>query len=79
MTEEEWDALPTVPVPVGELVFTLQNIDPASIWPLCGARATEPIRVERLNTGQYFIHNGRHRAIRAQLEHKLTIEAKVQE
>jgi hypothetical protein len=77
-TEQEWEAIPKETILVADLVFPLHDIDPQFIWPAQGVRLENgPIRVERLNTGQFFIHNGRHRAIRAMLAGDLTIEAKV--
>lgn len=55
-------------VPVQQCRFTLQALSPAHIYP--GAHTVlecGPIVVSRLDDGGFFVHNGRHRVIRARL------------
>lgn len=56
--------------------WTLQEISLAHIFPSTGTiMETGPIVVSRMNDGNYFVHNGRHRCIRALLSGLTTIFA----
>lgn len=73
-----WTDLPVTPVPIADLVWPCHDIDPAHTHPEPGAAVSDgPIHVERLATGHLFIHDGRHRAIRARLAGHRVIDARV--
>jgi hypothetical protein len=78
----DWDALPVTEVPVALLVYPCHDIDPGHIHPAPDFPVSSgPIHVERLTGGQgdLFIHDGRHRAIRAIRSGQRTIPARVLE
>lgn len=48
--------------------WTMQGIDMAHLWPAPGMAVSEgPLLVSLMNDGNHFVHDGRHRAIRALL------------
>lgn len=74
----DWAALPIQHIPLDTLVWPCHDIDPAHTHPAPDAELSAgPIRVQRLLDGSHFIHDGRHRAIRAQLDGAATIPAYV--
>lgn len=75
--EAFWVALPTVEIPIDRLVWDSYHISYQHIRALVHTPNPEPIRVEKLYDGRFFIHNGRHRAYRAMLDGQETIQAKV--
>jgi len=75
MTEEEWDALPVESVPLSQLVFMLNDLSLAHIFPTF-TPTKGPIRVSRLNRG-YLVRDGRHRVLRALIAGHTYIEARV--
>jgi hypothetical protein len=75
--EAFWVALPTTEIPIDRLVWDQKGISYPHIRALAHNPNPEPIRVERLYDGRYFIHNGRHRAHRAMLDGETMIQAKV--
>jgi hypothetical protein len=63
-------------VPVAKCRFTLQALSVPHIFPTSAEQCEDgPICVSRMDDGNYFVHNGRHRVIRARLEHRGQIEA----
>jgi hypothetical protein len=67
VTEEEWDALPVESIPIEDVVFMLDNINVAHIWPdphEATGIAEGPIRLALLSNGTYLVRDGRHRVIR---------------
>lgn len=78
LPEDKWDSLPVQLVSLDQLVWMLDGINIAHVWPDGTEPVSEgPIRVARLNTGQYLVRDGRHRVIRAILSRKNTIEARI--
>lgn len=63
----DWNAIPPRAVRVAALVWPDHDLDPDHLQPGRHPRDGEPIRVEALrgDPGRYFVHDGRHRAIRA--------------
>lgn len=56
--------------------WTVQSIDPTHIFPNPSQELTEgPILVSYMNDKNYFVHDGRHRCIRALLRGELIIDA----
>lgn len=48
--------------------WTMQGLDMTHLWPAPDMRVTEgPLLVSLMNDGNHFVHDGRHRAIRALL------------
>lgn len=65
-------------VDVNTLVWPCHDIDPAHIHPTPATKLTVgPIRVEQLATGHYFVHDGRHRVIRAKLAGRHYLQAEL--
>lgn len=63
-------------IPLSACRFTLEELSAAHLFPTEGTVCESgPIVVSRLNDGNYFVHNGRHRAIRAMLRGETFIEA----
>lgn len=63
-------------VPVAKCRFTLQALSVLHIFPSAAEQCEDgPIYVSRMDDGNYFVHNGRHRVIRARLRHEEQIEA----
>lgn len=75
--ESYWAELPEELIPVDRLVWDKNHMSMPHIRALLHTPNPEPIRVEQLYDGRYFIHNGRHRAHRALLDGADTIAAKV--
>jgi hypothetical protein len=74
----DWTNRPVTAVPLHLLVWPCHDIDPGHVHPQPGTvTSTGPIHVEQLIDGHYFIHDGRHRAIRAGLNGEATIPARV--
>lgn len=74
----DWPALPISPIPIDRLVWPCHDINPDHLHEVGDVPlSTGPIHVERLTDGSYFIHDGRHRAIRAQQTGAATIHAHV--
>lgn len=64
----DWAALPIENVPLGRLVWPCHDIDPAHLHPAPDQHVSSgPIHVQALVDGSWFVHDGRHRALRAQL------------
>lgn len=58
----------TFRVPVARCRFTLQQLSALHLFPAPHTPVEDgPIVVSRLDDGQLFVHNGRHRVIRARL------------
>jgi hypothetical protein len=56
--------------------WTVQQIDPAHVFPAPDlVLSTGPIVVGPMNDGCWFVHNGRHRVMRALLAGQTHIEA----
>lgn len=56
--------------------YTLQGIDITHLWPTDSMQVNEgPILVSRLDSGEYFVHDGRHRCIRGMLKGQAWIDA----
>ena len=72
-----WHWVPTVTVPVDMLTWPCHDLDPGHMHEDGQDLTDGPILVERLVSGHYFIHDGRHRAIRAQRAGEPFIKAKV--
>lgn len=67
---------PTFLVPVRLCRFPLHDLDVGHIFPRPGTVVTEgPIGVSVLDNGEWFVQDGRHRAIRARLAWQEMIEA----
>jgi len=73
-----WHNLPTRRIPLDLLVWPCHDINPAHAHgTTTDALTTGPIHVEHLLDGHYFIHDGRHRAIRAGLAGQTHIDARI--
>lgn len=78
MKPAKWAALPVETVPVDRLVWPCHDIDPAHTHSVSDRPVAEgPIHVEQLMDGSLFVHDGRHRAIRATLRGDRSILARV--
>jgi hypothetical protein len=56
--------------------FTLEKLSAAHLFPAPHTILTDgPIIVSRLNDGNVFVHDGRHRVIRALIEHTEWLDA----
>lgn len=78
MTEPDWSTLPISMVEVARCVFPCHDLDPAHHHPDDGRTLTAgPIRLERLVDGSLFVHDGRHRLIRAEAAGERLIAARV--
>jgi hypothetical protein len=74
----DWSSLPLTDVPVDRLVWPCHDLDPAHVHALPGVELSSgPIHVQMLIDGSAFIHDGRHRAVRAALRGDATIPAHV--
>ena len=74
----DWHALPTTPVPLNQVVFPCHDLDPAHVHPVSDlVLSTGPIHVQALLDGSFFIHDGRHRALRAQHDGRTHIDARI--
>jgi hypothetical protein len=63
-------------VRVADCRFPLHDLDPRHMWPAPGQPVTTgPIGVSRLDSGEWFVQDGRHRVIRARLAGTVEIEA----
>lgn len=63
-------------IPLKKLRWTKQAISLPHLWPAKDTVCeTGPIVVSQLNDGNWFVHNGRHRAIRALLKGEKRIDA----
>jgi hypothetical protein len=66
----------TFRVLVDKCRFTLQALSAAHLFPAPHTPVEDgPIVVSRLDDGQLFVHNGRHRVIRARLNGTLELDA----
>lgn len=73
-----WPAIPIVDAPIDRLVWPCHDISPDHLHPLPGQPLTTgPIHLEQLADGSLFIHDGRHRAIRARLAGEQAISARI--
>lgn len=62
------DARPTFDVRVDQCRFTLQSLSAAHLYPAQHTPLDSgPIVVSRLDDGGLYVHNGRHRVLRARL------------
>lgn len=80
MSEESWDALPIEQVNVDDIVFMLDNLSIPHIFPdVRWLQITDhtPIRLALLSNGTYLVRDGRHRVIRAKLEKRAYLPARV--
>lgn len=72
--------LPEEEIPVNQKIVWADNGNPLSfrhIRDLLDHPDKSPIWVEQVISGHYFVHNGRHRVMRAFLDGRETINAKV--
>lgn len=64
-------------IPLSACRFTLEALSTPHLFPTASTVCeTGPISVSRLNDGNYFVHNGRHRVIRALMRGEEFIEAR---
>ena len=63
-------------LPLDKMRWTLQEVSLPHIWPAETTACEEgPVVVSQLSDGNWFVHNGRHRCIRALLRGEKDIEA----
>lgn len=63
----DWAALPIQHIPLATVVWPCHDIDPDHVHSVEGVElSTGPIHLEQLLDGSHFVHDGRHRVIRAQ-------------
>jgi hypothetical protein len=78
VAEVDWSVLPVTEVATASCVYPVHDLDPAHYYPTGATKPSSgPIHVQRLVDGSLFVHDGRHRLIRAILAHQATIEARV--
>lgn len=66
----------TFMVALSSCCFTLEALSAAHLFPTMHTLCEEgPIVVSRLSDGMFFVHNGRHRVVRALLKGEQFIEA----
>lgn len=78
--EALWAGITPEPITVDQKIVWADMSHPISyrhIRDMIEHPNNEPIRVEQLMSGHYFVHDGRHRVMRAFLDGKETINAKV--
>lgn len=74
----DWGNLPVRAIPVDRCVYPCHDLDPAHHHPVVGALVRQgPIHVQELVDGSFFVHDGRHRLIRATHLGETTIPARV--
>jgi len=73
----DWTSLPIQPVPVERIVFPCHDLDPDHVHGIAPDLTTGPIHLQQLLDGDYFVHDGRHRTLRARLRGDTHIEARV--
>lgn len=71
----DWAALPARIINVNDLVWPCHDIDPDHLH--ADTPDLGPLHVERLADGSLFVHDGRHRAIRAINAGHISVLAKV--
>lgn len=73
-----WHEHPIQPLPINRLVWPCHDINPDHVHPHDGRQLTTgPIHVQQLLDGSLYIHDGRHRAIRAQLRGDTHIDGRI--
>lgn len=79
MTETEWEAVQPELVDMELIVWSVKNTDWSRIRRMSRDNVADyaPIHVEELITGQYFVHDGFHRALRTKLNGHDRIWARV--
>jgi hypothetical protein len=66
----------TFRVPLAACRFPLHDLDVAHMFPALGMTTQDgPVRVSRLDNGEWFVQDGRHRVIRARLRGDADIDA----
>lgn len=74
----DWSSLPLEDVPLERLVWPCHDISPDHVHALPGVELSAgPIHVQALVDGSWFIHDGRHRALRAALAGLTHLPARV--
>lgn len=75
----DWDLLPLEDIPISKLAFDCHNLHPEHVHNIHPdlALSVGPLHVQRLLDGRYWIHNGRHRCLRATNSGAVTITARV--
>jgi hypothetical protein len=67
---------PTFRVPVRACRFPLHDLSVPHMFPAPGLVVADgPVRVSRLDNGEWFVQDGRHRVIRARLRGDVEIDA----
>lgn len=62
----DWHTRPLALIPLGLIVFPCHDLDPHHVHPHDDRPLTSgPIHVEQLLDGHYYVHDGRHRTLRA--------------
>ena len=81
MNEADWQALPVEWINIDLCTYPAHDISYAHVRKLGHANREkellEPIRVEQLITGHYYVHDGRHRVFRHYLDGLPEIAARV--
>lgn len=78
MLHIDWDSLPLEELPIDKLVIDENGIQPEHVFPTAGVvLSSGPIHVEALLDGRAFVHNGRHRMLRALHGGETTISARI--
>ena len=73
-----WHTLPIQSAPLDRIVYPCHDINPLHLHEDTGLPLTAgPIHLERLLDGSLFVHDGRHRAIRALTRGDTTIPARI--
>jgi hypothetical protein len=74
----DWQRLPLALIPLDRVVFPCHDLDPEHVHSATtGPVSVGPIHVERLLDGDYFVHDGRHRTLRARTLGHASIWARV--
>jgi hypothetical protein len=74
----DWAALPIQHIPLDRIVFPCHDLDPDHVHAIDGlALSSGPIHLEQLLDGSLFVHDGRHRVLRAQHAGDATIPARI--
>lgn len=74
----DWHTEPLALIPLDRIVFPCHDLDPGHVHGTTTDPLTVgPIHVEQLLDGSYFVHDGRHRTLRAQAAGHASIWARI--
>jgi hypothetical protein len=76
--QDPWQHLEPELVPLARIVFPCHDLDPAHVHgPVQNDRLDRPVLLEQLLDGDLFVHDGRHRVLRARAAGQTEIAARV--